>query len=151
MVRASDHFDTTLHLGAFVDGELVGVVTAEKSQYKPTDPAETFRMHSFAVLRGVRGYGVGPTLACHMLSALYDSDAERLWLTPHPSTMTYYRALGLQPTGEKFQYGDEGSLTLDVFAVDREGLRQVIDRLLPKSGRWRVKAIARRTDPTPAS
>jgi GNAT superfamily N-acetyltransferase len=141
MERPSDLHESALHFGAFIGEELVGVLSASQSRRRLDDPPNTYRMYSYAVVDGLRGRGVGTTLAGHMMLELYNRGADLVWATPHPSTISIYERFGVV-TDEYFAYEGEDSVRLQVVAAEREQLRHVLRRFLPKAGRSRLTSTS---------
>jgi predicted N-acetyltransferase YhbS len=57
-----DGYPETLHLGAFVDGELVGIATICREASPDEDRKDAWQLRAIGVNEAVKGRGIGQTL-----------------------------------------------------------------------------------------
>ncbi|WP_207434331.1 GNAT family N-acetyltransferase [Sabulibacter ruber] len=84
-----------LHFGAFLDQELVSVV----SLFIQGDQAQ-FR--KFATLQQYQGQGIGRQLLGHVLSYASSQNLSRVWCHARSSACSFYQKMGMEAEGEPF-------------------------------------------------
>lgn len=83
------------HFGAFMDNELVGVVSLFIN-------GDGFQFRKFAVDEGVQGKGVGNTMLSHLVDFATNEGGKRLWCNARVSAIGFYLKYGFNYTGELF-------------------------------------------------
>lgn len=95
-----DHLDTTIHLGARIDGELVGISTWVLRAY-PDRPAETaFQLRGMATDPALqRGRGVGTVLLLAGLDRCRAEGATLVWARARDAALAFYERHGFTTVG----------------------------------------------------
>lgn len=83
------------HFGAFMDDELVGVVSLFQN-------GDDFQFRKFAVDESVQGKGIGKTMLQHLVDFAINENAKRLWCNARISAIGFYLKYGFTPTGQLF-------------------------------------------------
>ena len=96
-----DSFDTTLHLGAFVDEKLVGIVSLIASA-NPEFATEQYQLRGMATTVEVRGRGFGALLVAKACELLRAQGITVLWCNARKEATTFYKKLGFKVTGNEF-------------------------------------------------
>jgi GNAT superfamily N-acetyltransferase len=91
---------TGLHYGAFVEEELVAVI----SLFIGEDGVARFR--KFATDPAWQGRGIGTALLRHVLSVARAQGASELWCDARHNTLPFYQRFGLMPEGDVFYKGE---------------------------------------------
>lgn len=86
---------SAIHLGAFVDGKLVGVVSLFRD-------GETFQFRKLAVVAEYRGYGIGQKLINGCIIEAQKYQAKTLWCDARCSAIEFYRKLNFTVDSEVF-------------------------------------------------
>lgn len=103
MVYPGDDELETLHLGAYVDGQLVGVASLYR-QAPPTEPDPgARRLRGMAVSPALQGGGIGRALLEGCLAHARARGATRLWCNARAAAAGFYSRLGFQVQGEEFE------------------------------------------------
>ena len=91
-----DDEPNTLHLGAFIDNTLVGVLTLLP---KP----ESVQLRGMAVLEHVQGQGIGKQLIAHAEQHVRQQNICTVWMNARLIAVPFYEACGYQKQGETFE------------------------------------------------
>ncbi|MFM7719321.1 MAG: GNAT family N-acetyltransferase [Actinomycetota bacterium] len=87
----------TLHLGAFVDGALVGIATIHP------DGERTFRVRGMAVRDGSRGDGIGSALLDGLLAHADDRGATLVWCNARMTARRFYERRGFVAVSDEWE------------------------------------------------
>lgn len=109
------HFDkdddfNTFHLGAFENGNLVGVVTLVKSK-------NSYQLRGMAVLSSEQGKGIGSLLIEKAEEKLQQKQVNYLWMNARIKAVPFYKKLGYSTKG-------------DIFNIETVGEHIVMDKYL---------------------
>ncbi len=90
-----------LHLGAFIEGQLVCVASVFVDGNRA-------RLRKFATLPEYQGQGIGGAVLSILLNGdfLSDHGVEWFWCDAREAAMGLYQRFGLSPEGERFYKGD---------------------------------------------
>jgi phosphoribosylformimino-5-aminoimidazole carboxamide ribotide isomerase len=83
------------HFGAFLDNELVGVVSLFQK-------GDDFQFRKFAVDESVQGKGIGKTMLQHLVDFVLNENAKRIWCNARLSAIGFYLKYGFKHTGQLF-------------------------------------------------
>lgn len=83
------------HFGAFMDNELVGVVSLFQN-------GDDFQFRKFAVDESIQGKGVGKTMLKHLVNFAINENAKRLWCNARVTAIEFYLKYGFTHTGQLF-------------------------------------------------
>lgn len=83
------------HFGAFMDNELVGVVSLFQN-------GDDYQFRKFAVDESVQGKGIGKTMLKHLMNFAINENAKRLWCNARVSAIGFYLKYGFTHTGQLF-------------------------------------------------
>ncbi len=98
---------TTLHLGAFVQVQLVGICSIYGATHPSLTNAENAQLRAMATVDSVRGQGIGQQL----LTAAEDyakSQGSNLWANARTSALGFYQQAGFEVIGDEFHIKDVG-------------------------------------------
>lgn len=97
-----DYDPDTLHVGTYLDGELVGVMTVNREAPPGLQNHSAWRMRGVAVAEKVRGSGYGRRMAQFCLDYVSQRGGELIWANGRTTALSFYQALGFQARGEEF-------------------------------------------------
>jgi GNAT superfamily N-acetyltransferase len=100
---AGDDDPETLHLGAFVDGRLVGVASIIRQPPPGEDDPGAWRIRGMATLPDHRGRGLGARLLAGLLEHARGNGGRLVWCTARIGAVSLYRRAGFEPEGEPFE------------------------------------------------
>jgi GNAT superfamily N-acetyltransferase len=108
IVLPHDDDDETLHLGAFVDGVMIGIATVHIEPLPGTTDPRAWRLRGMATEPGVRRTGCGSKLVAGCVDHAKRNGATRMWCTARESAKGFYDALGFATLGDVFDIPDVG-------------------------------------------
>lgn len=110
LVLYGDDTPGSFHVGAFVDGALVGTATIYREPM-PTgtdpgrpglDPANAFRLRGMATQTHLQGQGLGRAVLQRCIEHVRDAGADVLWCNARSSALGFYQKLGFETVGDEF-------------------------------------------------
>jgi ribosomal protein S18 acetylase RimI-like enzyme len=103
-----DNAPDTLHLGAYTDGEIVGIA----SLYRNPPPGESgstlWQLRGMAVTPEVQRQGYGKALVERCIEEVAARGGTRLWCNARTPVVGFYQTLGFEVQGEEFQIPNVG-------------------------------------------
>ncbi|MDQ3686376.1 MAG: GNAT family N-acetyltransferase [Acidobacteriota bacterium] len=107
-VYPGDDAHDTLHLGAYLNDELLGVA----SVFHQTPPGETlpaaWRLRGMAVRPDAQGRGYGRALLERCIAHVTEQGGTLFWCNGRTSALGFYHSFGFEPRGEEFDVPDSG-------------------------------------------
>lgn len=100
--RFEEDFDKdTFHLGAYIDNELVGIVTLIK---KKSDVVigDYFQLRGMGTLLKYRGKGVGKLLVLRLEEYLRNNNIHKIWCNARVEAAGFYKSLNYSILGKSF-------------------------------------------------
>lgn len=101
-VFEGDDLETSLHLGAFHNEQLVGVASAYSKNHSQLLGESSYQIRGVAVLAAFQGQQIGRTLMDGIEQHLYTRNTSLLWLNARTKAVPFYKALHYVPFGEAF-------------------------------------------------
>jgi GNAT superfamily N-acetyltransferase len=102
LIFSGDHAVDSLHLGAFLADELVGVASVSRERCPGDDRFSAWRLQGMAVVPKIQGQGHGRQLLERCLQHVAERGGALLWCEGRTSVAGFYRALGFELYGEEF-------------------------------------------------
>jgi len=93
----------TLHIGAFRDEVLVGVVSAMREPPPGDQDPHAWRLRGMATVPEVRGQGYGGALLGRCLRHAVDRGGDLAWCTARVPAVGFYRRYGFESVGDVFE------------------------------------------------
>ena len=115
------------HVGAYLDGELVGVASVCREPQPGEGEPAAWRLRGMATLPSVRRTGVGRTLLEACSAHAVERGGARLWCNARSAAVEFYRAFGFRTEGEEFELPEIGPHTLMWCPIPRFELRQATE------------------------
>jgi GNAT superfamily N-acetyltransferase len=108
-----DDLETTIHLGAFQNSQIVGVATfLVKSntdiQSNAPHAAIMYQLRGMGVLENNQGQGIGAELIKYAEHKLKDMNAAVLWFHARTSALEFYNKMGYKVLGEQIHLEPAG-------------------------------------------
>jgi GNAT superfamily N-acetyltransferase len=104
------------HFGAFMDNQLVGVVSLFVN-------GDEFQFRKFAVDESKQGKGIGKAMLQHLVNFAINENAKRLWCNARVTAIGFYLKYGFGHTGELFsKNGFDYEILEKKFSSDSSGL-----------------------------
>lgn len=108
LIYPGDDAGDTIHYGAFIDSELVGIASVYKSMLKDFDETESWRLRGMATIERVRGMGIGKSLMEICIEHAKKQHGKLFWCNARISAEKFYEKFGMQRTGDVFYPEDLG-------------------------------------------
>ncbi len=105
---AGDELSTTFHLGAFVDNQLVGVVTSLQNQHSDFEVKNQYQLRGMGILPQFQKTGVGKLLVEKAEAAVLKKGSTFIWMNAREKAVNFYKKLGYKPVGSIFNIPDVG-------------------------------------------
>ncbi len=102
-VYPTDHSPDGLHVGAFLDGKLVGVASIFREQFPDEPQWNAWRLRGMATLPEVRRKGYGAALIRACIAHVATHGGNLLWCNGRTSAREFYRALGFREHGDEYE------------------------------------------------
>lgn len=93
----------TIHLGAFIENKLVGVLSAYQKNTSAFDVKESYQIRGVAVLTTAHRKGIGRALMAHIEQILQQRKIDLIWLNARITAVDFYTALAYQQKGNAFE------------------------------------------------
>ena len=97
-----DSNESTFHVGAFKDHNLVGIASFYKENHSVLTEENTYRLRGMATITKHRGKGVGKALIHFSEEYLMGIEVKSWWCNARTTAVPYYEKLGLTQVGEVF-------------------------------------------------
>ena len=102
-VFVGDKDPQTIHLGAFTENKLVGVLSAYQKNTSAFDVKESYQIRGVAVLTTAHRKGIGRALMAHIEQILQQRKIDLIWLNARITAVDFYTALAYQQKGNAFE------------------------------------------------
>ncbi|CAM1372645.1 GNAT family N-acetyltransferase [Tenacibaculum xiamenense] len=96
-----DFDQSTFHLGAFLNGKLIGIASFMKSN-NDLFSSEQYQLRGMATSEEVRGRGAGKVLVNSAIEILRNKGVKTVWCNARKEATTFYKKLGFKVTGNLF-------------------------------------------------
>lgn len=97
-----DELETTFHLGAFHNLELIGVASAFLKQHSRLKAHPSYQVRGVATVKKYHRFGVGKALMKGIEQRLSTKNTELIWLNARTNAVPFYEALRYTAHGEGF-------------------------------------------------
>lgn len=93
----------TIHLGAFIENKLVGVLSAYQKSTSAFEVKESYQIRGVAVLTTAHRKGIGRALMANIEHQLKQRKIDLIWLNARITAVDFYTALAYQQKGNAFE------------------------------------------------
>lgn len=107
-VYPGDEDSTTFHLGAFENGNLMGIVSIYQRNHDSIDGQKGFQIRAMAAEKGVRGKGLARALLTYAERKIRSLYGDYIWANARVSALGFYDKLDYSVIGEPFNVDDIG-------------------------------------------
>jgi GNAT superfamily N-acetyltransferase len=108
LVYPGDDAPESLHAGAFLHGELVGIASVSRQPFRGAPGLDTWQLRGMATLPSARRMGCGAALVRACIAHVAAHGGAALWCNGRSSALPFYRALGFETRGEEFMTPETG-------------------------------------------
>ena len=102
LVFRGDETPDVLHVGAFEDGELVGIASVAREEFPGEPHLNAWRLRGMATLPAARRKGYGAALVRALIAHVAARGGDLIWCHGRMSALPFYRAVGFREHGEEF-------------------------------------------------
>lgn len=102
LVYPGDDDETTVHFGAYLSNELVGIASLYKDKMKGNDEPDSWRLRGMATADNARGIGIGKILMEKCLDHAKHRNGKLFWCNARTSAEGFYEKFGMNRIGEIF-------------------------------------------------
>lgn len=99
----------TIHLGAFIENKLVGVLSAYQKSTSAFEVKESYQIRGVAVLTTAHRKGIGRALMANIEHQLKQRKIDLIWLNARITAVDFYTTLAYQQKGKAFEIEDIGT------------------------------------------
>ena len=103
LVYPGDDDPDTLHLGAYVDGKLVGVASLYREAPPKEEDPGAWRLRGMAVAKDRQKQGLGAALLDACIAHAKGSGGTSLWCNARTTAAGFYTSLGFEVEGDAFE------------------------------------------------
>lgn len=107
-VYPGDDAKDTYHVGAFLEGELVGVASIFREPPPFQEDKDAWRLRGMAVDENARHRGIGKALVSNCIGYVTQKGGDFIWCNARTGSMPFYQALGFQAIGKEFNVAESG-------------------------------------------
>lgn len=100
---------STYHLGAFLNNNLVGIVSVYCKSHLNIQNGQGYQVRAMAVIESVRGGGVGLKLLSEAESLAFGAGAKYIWANARVSAIDFYKKAAYKVIGDEFYVKGVGS------------------------------------------
>lgn len=108
--RPGDDLPDTVHIGGFLDGQLVSVASVMHDSPPDTQNPAAWRLRGVATLQTVQGQGMGGKVLRRCIAYVAQQNGNLLWCNSRLNAIGFYERLGFQKRGDLME-GTGGRLT----------------------------------------
>ncbi len=108
LIFRGDDTPDTLHVGAFVNGRLVGVASVAREEFPGEPHLDAWRLRGMATLPEARRRGYGAALVRALIAHVAAHNGNLIWCHGRTSALPFYRALGFLEHGDEFDVAVTG-------------------------------------------
>ena len=99
----NDDAPDSFHLGAFLDDQLVGIVSISREPFPDESQHNAWRLRGMATKPQVRRMGYGAALVRACIAHVAARDGNLVWCNGRTSAREFYRALGFREHGDEYE------------------------------------------------
>lgn len=103
-----DDNEQTIHLGLFLDVQLVGIISVFKEQNNLFSETNQFQIRGMAVLEEFQGKGLGTKLVKEAEKQCINLNANVIWFNARENAVPFYEKLDYKIIGDSFLIPEVG-------------------------------------------
>lgn len=103
MAYPNDLHEDTLHFGAYVKGQLVGIASIYHEDQEGKLKTGSWRLRGMAVDPEFRGKKIGEKLILACVKNVQETGAKMLWCNARTPAIGFYEAYGFRKKGQEFE------------------------------------------------
>lgn len=102
-IFAGDQEATTVHLGAYHDDKLVGVLSAYKKNHPAFNTVKSYQIRGVAVVTDFHRKGIGKKLMDDIEKRMMERKIDLIWLNARIAALDFYTSLAYHQKGDAFE------------------------------------------------
>ena len=102
LVFRGDDAPDAMHVGAFLDGKLVGIASVAREPFPGEPQLDAWRLRGMATLPEARRKGYGAALVQALVAHVAAHGGNLIWCHGRTSALPFYHAVGFREHGEEF-------------------------------------------------
>jgi GNAT superfamily N-acetyltransferase len=110
----------TVHFGAFLDGEVVGIASLYHETSPDGEVANAWRLRGMATREDLRGQGYGAALLQACIDHARAAGSPLLWCNARETAVAFYKKHGLNTQGDRFEIADIGPHYVMTISIEQE-------------------------------
>ena len=118
LIYPGDFDQETVHYGAFVNEELVGIASIYLEGLKDNPMPDSWRLRGMATIESVRGKGYGKDLMNKCLEHINSKSGKIFWCNARITAEKFYEKFGMKRKGEIFYPEDLGPHVVMVMSIE---------------------------------
>lgn len=103
MAFEGDDAPDSLHVGAFIADELVGIASVSRAPLPGDIDPRAWKLRGMATKESARRMGCGRALIDACVNHIIAHDGDMVWCNGRTSALGFYRAMGFETRGEEFE------------------------------------------------
>lgn len=104
-----DEDKSTIHLGAFYNEKIIGIVSLFKTRNTNFNEINQFQLKGIAIIEGFRKIGIGTLLLNEVEKICQLNSIDLLWLNACEASVPFYLKLNFKTFGTKFEINGIGT------------------------------------------
>lgn len=104
-----DNFESSIHLGAFIGNDCVGIVSLIKKEKPDTTKRYSYQLRGMAIDFPYQQQGIGSKLIIESFKILRDKKVNILWCNAREVATKFYLKMGFIIKGESFEIASIGT------------------------------------------
>lgn len=108
MVFPFDHRKESHHIGAFLDQQLVGIVSLYAEDQRHKISQDHWRLRGMAIDSNQQGQGIGKQLVLKSIDYAREQKGSLLWCNARTTAIGFYTRLGFKTVGPEFEIENIG-------------------------------------------
>ena len=105
----NDNLETTIHIGLYVNQQLVGVATFLENVNHQFSEKRQYQLRGMAILKAYQGRQLGALLLKHGEQLLKQKQIPRIWFNARETAVKFYNKNDYQTIGQSFEIDKVGT------------------------------------------
>ncbi|WP_366143716.1 GNAT family N-acetyltransferase [Algibacter sp.] len=104
-----DNLETTLHLGIFINDNLIGICSFFKNTHPNIKEIPQYQLRGMAVLKAFQGKGLGKIILKHGEAALKTKNVKKIWCNAREIAVPFYKKNNYEIGSKPFNIKEIGT------------------------------------------
>lgn len=103
-----DKLDSSIHLGAYINKQCIGIVTLIKKDLPNTTNKNSYQLRGMAIASSYQNKGIGEKIISESFRVVQNNSSNFIWCNARQSAIGFYSKVGFQIKGEAFSIENIG-------------------------------------------